>query len=83
MLCTSIKEWKKSVFDHITTDSLDIWNVSIPIDEDMDLEAQVKDLRLHEKKLLWPLRGVFRTFRDLDKEALHVVVKAPPIREHR
>ena len=74
----AIKEEMKPAFDHITANSLDIWNVSIPIDEDANLEAQVKDLRLHEKKPLWPLKGLLRISRDLDKETLHVVVKAPP-----
>ena len=74
----AIKEEMKPAFDYITANSLEIWNVSIPIDEDTNLEAQVKDLRLHEKKPLWPLKGLLRIFRDLDKETLHVVVKAPP-----
>ena len=74
----AIREEKKPAFDHITANSLNVWNVSIPIDEDTNLEAQVKDLRLHEKKPLWPLKGLLRIFRDLDKETLHVVVKAPP-----
>ena len=79
----AIKEEKKPAFDHIIADSLEIWNVSIPIHEDTNLQAQVKDLRLHERKPLWPLRGLLRIFRGLDQEALHVVVKAPSISEHR
>jgi hypothetical protein len=79
----AIKEKKKPAFDHITADSLDVWNVSIPIDGDTNIEARAKDLRLHEKKPLWPLRGLLMTFRDVDNETLHVVVNAPSIREHR
>src|SRR6266545_2029199 len=75
----AIKEKMKPAFDHITANSLDVWNVSIPIDEDTNLQAQVKGMRLHEKKSLWPLKGLLRIFRDLDQEALHVVVKSPPI----
>ena len=78
----AIKEEMKPAFDNITANSLEVWNVSIPIDEDVNLEAQVKNLRLHEKKPLWPSKGLHRIFRDLDKEGLHVVVKAPPS-EHR
>ena len=74
----AIKEEMKPAFDNITANSLEVWNVSIPIDEDANLEAQVKNLRLHEKKPLWPLKGLLRIFRDLDEETLHVVVKAPP-----
>jgi hypothetical protein len=61
----------KVAFDHIDANSLDVWNVSIPIDEDANLEAQVKALRLHEKKPLWALKGLLKIFSDLDKETLH------------
>jgi Crinkler effector protein N-terminal domain len=79
----AIKEKMKVAFDHIDANSLDIWNVSIPINEDANLEAQVKNLRLHEKKPLWTLKVLLKIFSDLNQEALHVVVKAPPISEHR
>ena len=73
----AIKEKKKPAFDHLASDSLDVWNVSIPINEDTDLQAHVKGLRLDEKKPLWALKGLHRTFSDLDPETLHVVVKSP------
>jgi hypothetical protein len=79
----AIKEKMKPAFDHITANSLDVWNVSIPMDEDANVETQVKALRLHQKKPLWALKGLRKIFSDLDKETLHVVVKAPPISEHR
>lgn len=78
----AIKEKKKVAFDRIDADSLEVWNVSVPINEDTNLEEQVKGLRLHEKKPLWTLKGLLKIFSDLDKETLHVVVKAPPISEH-
>lgn len=37
VLKKAIKEEMKPAFDHITTNSLEIWNVSIPIDEDTNL----------------------------------------------
>ena len=74
----AIKEEMKPTFDFITANSLEVWNVSIPINEDTNVEAQVKNLRLHEKKSLWGLKKLPRIFRDLDEETLHVVVKAPP-----
>ncbi len=40
----AIKEKMKPAFDHITANSLDVWNVSIPIDEDTNLQAQVKGI---------------------------------------
>jgi hypothetical protein len=77
---------KKLAFDHIDADSLDVWNVSIHIDEDTNLQAQVNGLRLHERTPLWSLKRLRRIFRDLDQEnqeTLHVVVKAPPTSEHK
>ena len=79
----AIKEENKRAFDHIDAHSLDVWNVSIPVDEHTNLQAKVKDLRLHERKPLWALKPLHLTFRDLDQQALHVVIKAPPISEHR
>jgi hypothetical protein len=76
--------WRSTRDNHITADSLDVWNVSIPIDRDTNIEERVKDLRLHEENPLWPLERLLKTFIvDLDEKTLHVVVKAPPIREHR
>ncbi len=75
----AIKEKNPRALDRVDAKDLELWNVSIPIDEDTNLQAQVKGMRLHEKKSLWPLKGLLRIFRDLDQEALHVVVKSPPI----
>ena len=80
-----IKQKKKFAFDHINANSLDannlkVWDVSdvsIPIDDDMDFEAKVRNLGLHKKKLLSSTKGLLKIFRNLDKEALHVVVKSP------
>ena len=49
----NVCDLKKPAFDHIDADSLDVWNVSIPINEEADakLEAQVKDLRLHWEEI--------------------------------
>ncbi len=66
----AIKEENKRAFDHIDAHSLDVWKVSIPIDEDTNLQAKVNDLRLHERKPLWALRGLHMTFRDLDQHSM-------------
>jgi hypothetical protein len=79
----AIKEQKKHSLAGIDAHSLDVWDVSIPDDEDTDLEAQVKDLRLNERTPLRSLRRLHSTFTNLDEESLHVVIKAPPISEHR
>jgi hypothetical protein len=71
----AIKEEKKPAFDDITADSLDVWNVSIPIDEDTNLQAQVKALRLHEKKSLLPVQPLSGIFRNVVEQYLHVIVR--------
>ena len=71
----AIKEKMKPAFDHITANSLDVWNVSIPIDEDTNLQAQVKGLRLHEKKSLLPVQPLSGIFRNVVEQYLHVIVR--------
>ena len=70
----AIKEEVKPAFDHITANSLDIWNVSIPIHEDTNLQAKVNGLRLHEKKPLWALKGLLRIFGDLESLTLFLLL---------
>jgi len=72
----AIKEKKKPAFDDVTADSLDLWKVSIPIDEDTNLTAQVKGLRLHEKKSLLPVQPLSGIFRNVVAQHLHVIVRA-------
>ena len=72
----AIKEEKKPTFDHITADSLDVWSVSIRMDGDANLETQVKDLRLHEKKSLLPVQPLSGIFRNVVEQYLHVIVRA-------
>jgi hypothetical protein len=64
----AIKQKKKLALDPISADSLDVYNVSIPIDEDTNLEAEVKAERLKERKPMWPLRALRSTFTNLEKE---------------
>jgi hypothetical protein len=75
MLKHAIKEGKKPAFDHITADSLDIWKVSIPVDGDTNLNAQVEDL--FETKPLSPVEQLSDVFRDVVKRYLHVIVRGP------
>ena len=75
-LKTAIKEEKKPAFDHITADSLEVWNVSIPIDENTNVEAQVKDLKVLEAKSLLPVEPLSDIFRNVVEKSLHVIVRA-------
>ena len=79
----AIKGKKKAAFHDITAKSLEVWKVSIPVDEDTDLEGKANDLRIRERQSLWALKGLHRIFTDLDPYELHVIIKAPPISECR
>ena len=72
----AIKEEKKKAFDHIDANSLDVWNVSIPIDEDANLVAQVKNLKVLETKSLLPVQLLSGIFRNVVGQHLHVIVRA-------
>ena len=63
-------------FDRIDASSLDIWNVSIPFDEDANLEAQVKNLKVLETRPLSPMRPLSGIFPNVVKQYLHVIVRA-------
>ena len=66
----------KPAFDYITANSLDVWNVSIPIDGDANIEGQVKNLKVLETKSLLPVKPLSGIFRNAVKEYLHVIVRA-------
>jgi hypothetical protein len=66
----------KPAFDHITANSLDVWNVSTQIVEDANLEAQVKNLKVLETKSLLPVQLLSGIFRNVVEEYLHVIVRA-------
>jgi hypothetical protein len=72
----AIKEKKKRAFDHIDADSLDVWNVSVPIDEGANLVAQVKNLKVLETKSLLPVQPLSGIFRNVVEQHLHVIVRA-------
>ena len=71
----AIKEAKKPAFDDIDADSLEIWKVSIPVDEDTDLQVEVKKLRLPETKSLLPVHSLSGIFQNVVEESLHVIVR--------
>ena len=71
----AIKEKKKPAFDHITADSLDVWNVSIPIDGDTNLQAQVKNLKVLDTRSLLPVQKLSDIFRNVVEKYLHVIVR--------
>jgi len=72
----AIKEKMKPAFDHIDADSLDVWNVSILIDRDTNIEEQVKNLKVLQAKSLLPVEPLSDIFRNVVEEYLHVIVRA-------
>src|SRR6266498_1996070 len=71
----AIKEKKKRAFDHIDADSLDLWNVSIPVDEHTNVQSQVKNLKVLETKSLLPVQPLFGIFENVVGQYLHVIVR--------
>ena len=75
-LKVAIKENKKHAFDKIPANRLDVWNVSIPTDEDVNLEVEVKNLKVLGTKSLSPVQPLSGIFRNALEEHLHVIVRA-------
>ena len=65
----------KPAFDHITTNSLDVWNVSIPIDRNVNIEGQVKNLKVLETKSLLPVELLSDIFQSVVEKYLHFIVR--------
>ena len=76
VLREAIKE-KKKAFDDIDADRLEVWDVSIPIDGDTNLQVQVKSLRLLEKKSLLSVQPLSGIFRNVVEQYLHVIIRPP------
>jgi hypothetical protein len=63
-------------FDCIDANSLEVWNVSIPIDENTNIEEKVKNLKVLEAESLLPVKPLSGIFRNVVEEYLHVIVRA-------
>ena len=70
----AIKEEKRA-FDHIDADSLDVWNVSIPVDEHTNVQSQVKNLKVLKTKSLLSVQPLFGIFKNVAGQYLHVIVR--------
>ena len=77
-----IKEEKQPALDHVPTDTLTLWTVSVPADK--DLEEKLEKLNLKGKRPLQPLMKLSSLFADQPvDDHLNIVVKAPPTGECR
>ena len=66
----------KPTFDFIPANSLEVWNVSIPIDENTNIEEKVKNLKVLQTKSLLPVDPLSDIFRNVVEKSLHVIVRA-------
>ena len=80
----AIKEEKKVAFQHVDADALEIFKVSIPVNEDG--AAAIKRPLKHDPEnglqhLSVTVKRLIRVFEDLEDEHIHVMVKCPPAGE--
>jgi len=69
-----IKEKKKPELDHLATDSLDLWKVTIPIDG--NLKQNLRNVNLINEESLFPILELSEVFTDPPPRShLHVVVR--------
>jgi hypothetical protein len=75
-----IKEAKKPAFDHVTADSLRLWNVSIPVDD--DFKENVGKFELSDEGVLSPVDVLSEVFSVAPvPKRVHIIVLPPPARE--
>ena len=77
----AIKEKRKPALDHISADTLIMWKVSFPADQE-DLEENLGNLA--DKNSLPSVKRLSSLFSDQPAdEYLHIVVQRPPTGEHK
>ncbi|KAK2460127.1 hypothetical protein APHAL10511_007806 [Amanita phalloides] len=67
-----IKEEKKPVFDHVAASKLDLFQVSVPVDDNFD--ERLKNTHLEPLKFFTPLSQLFPHVRG---DHIHIVVQGP------
>jgi hypothetical protein len=73
----AIKEEKQPQLDHVTADSLTLWNVSIPVDD--GLKENVSNV-IRVQEALSPAVQLSDVFTDvLIQKHVHIIVKSPRI----
>jgi len=79
-----IKEKKQHAFEHVDADTLELFKVSFPVDD--DLHATLKNFHSERDagRVQYLSRSVARLkglFGDLDDEHIHLIVQPPPAGE--
>ncbi|KAI9445411.1 hypothetical protein H4582DRAFT_920285 [Lactarius indigo] len=78
----AIKDKNNNTFQHVDVDGLELWDVSIAVDD--YFEEKISNLELESSKRLLPVRKLSLVFSDpLEDEHLHVVVRPPPAKPPR
>ncbi|KAH9046591.1 hypothetical protein EDB84DRAFT_1264903 [Lactarius hengduanensis] len=76
LLKDAIKDKMRPTFDHIDASTLDLWKVSIPVDE--HLEANISGMGLERTEPLLPVKKLSGVFSDkFEDEHLHIVIQPP------
>ena len=74
MLKDLVKEEHKPALDHVPANALDLWQVSIPEEDDEGL----KDFVLEDSKMLRPMRKISSVFEgDPLEYHIHIIVRVP------
>ena len=68
-----IKEKKASRLEHVDASDLDLWNVSIPMDDNAGERLE----NIDDREPLKPLLSLSEVFPHVDENHLHVVVRSP------
>jgi len=72
-----IKDEKQHTFEHVPANTLVLWRVSIPVDE--NLRESLSKLELVDKGSLQPVQELSEIFTGTPvKKRVHIVIKAPP-----
>jgi hypothetical protein len=72
----AIKDKKKVALQHIDADTLTLWKLSIPVDDNFE---NAKGIDLKDEELLSPVHRLSSIFPDpLPQRHLHIIIKLPP-----
>jgi hypothetical protein len=73
-----IKDKNQQAFKGVDARSLDLWKVSIPVDQ--GLEEKLNDIELNDNESLSPVDKLSKVFLGSPEERhLHIIVRSPPI----
>src|ERR1700729_1040840 len=73
----AVKDKKEHAFPHIDADTLFLWKVSIPVNQ--NLTENLSKLDFVDESSLLPVKRLSKVFSDQpEDEHLHVVVRVPP-----